>query len=186
MNRDLIAGSQIESRTAMKAFLEWHPQVSADHHGQVTNYFFAPASLPINPSLWTVRRWTSGRRSSGRETPPRSINIHWLYYVRDVYDLFYPGYWDSWPSLHGSTGMTYETGGGGTRGFNWWRDDHTIETETESIAKHFVASLATVETSAAHREERLRDYYQFFVSAVAEGTGGEGRVAYGGDPIRPE
>jgi hypothetical protein len=27
----------------------------------------------------------------------------WQYYVRDVFDLFYAGYWDSWPSLNGAT-----------------------------------------------------------------------------------
>ena len=32
--------------------------------------------------------------------------------MRDVFDLYYPGYWDSWPSLVGASGMTFETDGG--------------------------------------------------------------------------
>ena len=36
----------------------------------------------------------------------------WLYFVRDNYDLYYPGYYDSWPSLNGAMGATYETDGG--------------------------------------------------------------------------
>ena len=104
-----------------------------------------------------------------------------------MFDLYYPGYWDSWPSLHGSTGMTFESDGGGKRGYNWRRDDGTIETLREAIAKHFTASLATLETSAAHREERLKDYYQFFADASAEGQAGKDGlrqvvIAPGDDP----
>ena len=114
---------------------------------------------------------------------------HWLYYNRDVFDLYYPGYWDSWPSLHGSTGMTFESDGGGKRGFNWKRDDGTIETLREAIAKHFTASLATLETSAAHREDRLKDYYRFFATAISEGTSGKDglrqvAISPGDDPGR--
>ena len=80
-----------------------------------------------------------------------------------------------------------ESDGGGKRGFNWKRDDDTIETLRGAIAKHFTASLATLETSAAHREDRLRDYYRFFATAISEAqaaTDGVRQVAIapGGDP----
>ena len=32
----------------------------------------------------------------------------WAYYIREVYDAFYPGYGDSWPTFQGSIGNTYE------------------------------------------------------------------------------
>jgi hypothetical protein len=88
--------------------------------------------------------------------------------VRDIFDLFYPGYWDSWSSLHGAIGMTYETDGGGPRGYRWLRDDETFVTLRDGIAKHFVASLNTVMTAAANREARLRDYRSFFESTLTE------------------
>ena len=68
----------------------------------------------------------------------------WDYYVRDIFDLFYPGYWDTFPSLNGAIGMTYETDGGGFKGLRWTRDDGTIVTLRSAIAKHFVASMATL------------------------------------------
>ena len=188
LNRDLLPASQIESRAAMAAFLEWHPQVNADHHGETKNFFFPPPALPINSALPhdETEHWQS---LFGQGNAAAFTRYHWLYYNRDVFDLYYPGYWDSWPSLHGSTGMTFESDGGGKRGLNWKRDDGTIETLRGAIAKHFTASLATLETSAAHREERLKDYYKFFATAITDGQAGKDGlrtvvIAPGDDPGR--
>ncbi len=85
-----------------------------------------------------------------------------------MFDLFYPGYWDSWASLHGATGMTYETDGGGPLGYRWRREDGTLLTLRDGIAKHVTASLATVTVAAANREARLRDYRDFFESTFKE------------------
>ena len=35
----------------------------------------------------------------------------WTYWSGESFDLFYPGYGDSWPSLNGAIGMTYEQAG---------------------------------------------------------------------------
>ncbi len=188
LNRDLLPGSQIESRVRMAQFLQWHPQVNADHHGETKNFFFPPPAQPVNSSLPhdETEKWQS---LLGKGNAAAFNRYSWLYYSRDVFDLYYPGYWDSWPSLHGSTGMTFESDGGGKRGFNWKRDDGTIETLREAIAKHFTASLATLETAAANRQERLQDYYKFFASAISEANAGKDglrQVAFspGNDPGR--
>lgn len=186
LNRDMLVASQIESQSAMKAFQEWHPQVSADHHGQTANYFFPPAALPINPNIGkaTAEKWLD---VFGRGNAAAFDRYGWNYYSRDVFDLFYPGYWDSWPALNGATGMTYETDGGGWRGLNWRRDDDSILTMRDGIAKHVTASLATVETAVNNREARLRDYRQFFKDAMDEGAKGKVRqfvIPPGSDPTR--
>jgi hypothetical protein len=186
LNRDMLVASQVESQSAMKAFLEWHPQVSADHHGQTANYFFPPAALPINPNInrQNAEKWLD---VFGRGNAAAFDQYGWQYYVRDVFDLFYPGYWDSWPSLNGATGMTYETDGGGWKGLNWRRDDESILTLRDGIARHVTASLATVETAAANREARLRDYRRFYQEAMDEGAKGKIRqfiIAPDGDPGR--
>ncbi|MCV4819819.1 hypothetical protein OFM15_27450, partial [Escherichia coli] len=64
--------------------------------------------------------------------------------------------------------MTYETDGGGFKGLRWTRDDGTIVTFRSSIAKHFVASMTTLEQTAANREARLRDYYEFRSRAMSD------------------
>lgn len=168
LNRDNIVSSQTETRNVQRAYLEWNPQVYVDHHGQPSQFFFPPAAQPINPNLPAEQtaRWLT---TFGRANAAQFDQRQWDFYVRDIFDLFYPGYWDSWPSLNGATGMTYETDGGGFKGLNWKRDDDTIVTLRSAIAKHFVASLTTLETAARHRAARLNDYYEFKRSAIEEG-----------------
>jgi len=150
-----------------KAFFDWNPHVVVDHHGQTSQFFFPPAALPINPNLPqpVTNNWLD---KFGRANAAAFDDLNWAYYARDVFDLFYPGYWDSYPSLNGAIGMTYETDGGGNKGLRWTRDDGTIVTFRSSIAKHFVASMTTLETLSAHREKRLKDFYDFRRNAMAE------------------
>jgi hypothetical protein len=168
LNRDNIASTQRETRNMERAFLEWNPQVFVDHHGQPSQFFFPPAAMPINPNLPSgqTARWLT---EFGRANAAQFDSRKWDYYVRDVFDLFYPGYWDSWPSLNGATGMTYETDGGGRKGINWRRDDETIVTLRSGAAKHFIASMTTLETASRNRAARLSDYFEFKRSAIDEG-----------------
>jgi hypothetical protein len=172
LNRDNIASTQIETRNMQRAYLEWNPQVLVDHHGQPAQFFFPPAAQPVNPNLPSEQtaRWLA---TFGRANAEQFDARNWDFYVRDVFDLFYPGYWDSWPSLNGATGMTYETDGGGFKGLRWKREDDTIVTLRSGIAKHYVASMTTLETAARNREARLRDYYDFRRSGIEEGRTGQ-------------
>lgn len=172
LNRDNAASTQVETRHMQRAYLEWNPQVLVDHHGQPPQYFFPPAALPVNPNLppeQTTRWMTEFGRANAAAFDARN----WDYYVRDVFDLFAPFYWDSWPALNGATGMTYETDGGGFKGIRWKRDDDTIVTLRSAVAKHFIASLTTLETATRNREARLRDFYDFRRSAIEEGRTGQ-------------
>ncbi len=160
LNRDNIATTQKETKNMQKAFLEWNPQIAVDHHGQTSQYFFPPAALPINPNLPqpVTNEWLD---RFGRANAAEFDARRWDYYVRDIFDLFYPGYWDTFPSLNGAIGMTYETDGGGFKGLRWRRDDGTIVTFRSSIAKHYVASLATLEVLAKNRQQKIQDFYNF-------------------------
>lgn len=170
LNRDNIAATQIETKNLQKALFEWNPQIVVDHHGQPSQFFFPPAALPINPNLPQpqTNRWME---IFGRANADSFDRNRWDYYVRDIFDLFYPGYWDSYPSLNGAIGMTYETDGGGFKGLNWTRDDGTIVTFRSAIAKHFVASMTTLETAAKNRAARLQDFYDFRRTAIDEVRG---------------
>src|SRR5207247_6218067 len=159
------AMSQVESRQMARIILSWHPQVFVDHHGQTASYFFPPTAPPLHhvfPERDLVR-WTE---RFGRENARAFDRYGWNYFVRDVFDFFYPGYWDSSPTLHGAIGMTYETDGGGNLELR--RDDEPVVTLLDGIERHFVASLATCATAAATRAERLRDFYLFARSAMDE------------------
>jgi hypothetical protein len=185
LNRDNVASTQTETRNMQRAYLQWNPQVLVDHHGQPAQFFFPPAAQPVNPNLpgSQTERWLT---IFGRANAEQFDARNWDFYVRDVFDLFYPGYWDSWPALNGATGMTYETDGGGFKGLRWKRDDDTIVTLRSAVAKHYVASLTTLDTAARNRESRLRDYYDFRRSGIEEGrTGQMKRIVLlpGRDPV---
>ncbi|MCA1613550.1 MAG: hypothetical protein LC800_05205 [Acidobacteria bacterium] len=186
LNRDNMIASQVETRNMQRAYLEWNPQVSVDHHGQTSQFFFPPAALPVNPNLppQQTTRWLA---EFGRANAAQFDTRHWDYYVRDVFDLFYPGYWDTWPALNGATAMTYETDGGGFKGLRWRRDDDTIVTLRSAIAKHYVASLSTVEVAARNRAARLADFYEFRRTGMEEARTGRAKrfvILPGRDPGR--
>ena len=183
LNRDGFGLTQTESRAVAAEMQRWRPQVFVDLHGQTTQYFFPPNADPINPLF--PEQLTTWIDTIGRANAQAFDGYGWSYYTRDVFDLHYPGYWDSYPSLHGATGMTYETDGGGGKGLRWRRDDGTILTFEDGIAHHFVASMATLDAAARNREARLRDYHAFFDSAVAEAEEAEHQAAVllpGNDP----
>jgi hypothetical protein len=164
MNRDLVAQSQPEVRVMMDGVLRWHPQVFVDHHSTTPTYFFPPVAQAVNLNL--PPQTTKWFDTYGRGNAAAFDRYGWQYFVRGVFDFFYVGYWDEWTTFQGATGMTYETDGGPE--FNKRRDDGTITTFRDGIAHHFVASLATLETTARNRRNRLLDYYEFRRSALAE------------------
>ncbi len=181
MNRDLIAMSQAETRATAGMVLRWHPQVFVDLHSTTAQYFFPPAAQPINQNVPAASiQWLETFGKGNAEAFDRH---GWQYFVRDVFDLHYAGYWDSWPSLLGATGMTFETDGGPELALR--KSDGTVTTFRDGIAHHFVASIATLGTLAAGREARLNDYYEFFAGAMSP-TPGLRRViiAPGSDPRR--
>jgi hypothetical protein len=163
-NRDFLALSQAPARAMLGMLMRWHPQVFVDLHSTTEQYFFPPPAMPVNANLPAhTAKWLE---TFGRGNAEAFDRYGWQYFTRDVFDLFYAGYFDAGPSLHGATGMTYETDGG--KALKRRRDDGTVITFTEGIAHHFVASLATIETASENREPRLMDYYAFHRSAVDE------------------
>ncbi|HEU4720674.1 MAG TPA: M14 family metallopeptidase, partial [Gemmatimonadaceae bacterium] len=185
MNRDLIASTQREVQGIVRMMLRWHPMVAADLHGHVSTYFFPPAARPVNANIvGDAGKWLE---LFGRANAAAFDRYGWMYYSRDVYDLYYPGYYDTWPSLTGAIGMTFETDGGGHRGVLWRRPDGTLLSLRDGIAKHFVASLATIEATASRSTERVRDFLAFRRRAVADGGAGRLRrviIAPARDPGR--
>jgi hypothetical protein len=185
MNRDVIASTQPEVQAIMRGMLRWHPQVAVDQHGQVSTYFFPPAARPVNEHIGAeAEKWLT---RIGRANAAAFDRYGWQYYVRSYFDLYYPGYWDTWPALTGATGMTYETDGGGWKGILWEREDGTKVSFRDGIAKHWVAAMATIEATAAGAAERVRDYLAFRQRAVEDGrTGRMRRVVFSAerDPQR--
>jgi hypothetical protein len=185
MNRDVMTSTQREVQALVRAQVRWHSMVAIDQHGQLGTYFFPPTAPALNPNLGAdFVRWME---IYGKANASAFDQSGWMYYSRDIYDFYGPFYWDTWPSLSGAIGMTYETDGGGWKGHVWRRDDGTLLTLRDGIAKHFTTALATVFTTADRHTERVRDYLAFRQRAIADGrTDVMKRVVLllGDDPLR--
>src|SRR5690606_27432469 len=98
------------------------------------------------------------------------------------YDLLYPGYGDTWPSLLGAVGMTYEQAGGGGAGLRYARTDGDTLTLERRAMQHRTAALATLRAATAEKTRLLLDF------AAANRTAGEGERDFvlvpGSDPAR--
>jgi len=183
LNRDWAWLTQPESRARVRAYLAWHPQVHVDFHEMEPegSYFFFPPAKPIHPAFPPeVSKWAE---IFGNGNAAVFDARGWEYYTGERFDLYYPGYGDTWPTFHGAVGMTYEQAGHGQAGLALALADGDTLTLAERIAHHAVAALSTVEIAAAHRKDRLNDFSRFF-----EPDGRRGPAAYlfppGSDPGR--
>jgi hypothetical protein len=106
LNRDWAWASQQETRDRIAAYRSWEPQVYVDFHemSSESSYFFPPAADPVHPQI--DRRIISWLDTFGRANAEAFDRQGWIYFKGENYDLFYPGYGDSYPSLRGAVGMT--------------------------------------------------------------------------------
>jgi hypothetical protein len=169
MNRDWTWTSQRETLARVALYRAWNPQVFVDFHemGYQSSYFFPPDARPVNANLPAdVDTWLEkfGRANAGAFTKKG-----WPFFVGEEFDLFYPGYGDSWPALHGAIGMTYEVGGGGRGGSAVLRDDGNVYTLADRIARHYTTSMATLRTASENREGLLQYTYEMMRKQIASG-----------------
>ncbi len=172
LNRDWAFATQDETRARLAWLQRLPPQVHVDFHEMYadSSYFFFPAALPRNLNLpASTSEW--GERF-GRGNAAAFDRHGWSYYTGEQFDLLYPGYGDSFPSLRGAIGMTYEQAGHSAGGLAWRQTDGSLLTLYDRIAHHFAASLATVETARAGRRELLDHWRNFHVEALVEGRAG--------------
>ncbi|HXE75730.1 MAG TPA: M14 family metallopeptidase [Candidatus Xenobia bacterium] len=188
LNRDWAWQTQPESRARIAAYRQWNPQVHVDFHemGAEATYYFAPPAEPIHETVAPLlRMWFD---IYGRGNAAAFDRLGFRYYTREDFDLFYPSYGDSWPSLNGAIGMTYEQAGGPAGGLVLeLREGQRTLTLRDRAARHFTSSLATIDTSVKNREARLGDFYDFHRAAIDAGSKGPVRqfiIPGGQDPDR--
>ena len=170
LNRDLFIQSQPETAGKVDVFLDFWPHVVVDLHemGGDATYFFPPTARPTNP--WYGDRQVALMDVFGQANAAAFDERGFAYFNRDVYDLFYPGYVDGWPTAHGALGMTYEQAS--ARSLSYLKSDGTVMTYGDGVLHHFTAALTTAETAARNRERILRDYLAFRRLNVEEGRSG--------------
>jgi len=166
LNRDFFLKTQIESEQKAKVYHQWMPHVFPDLHemGSNSTYFFAPPMTPYNEYVKPVLQkwWNIIAKANGEAFD----HFGWGYYTKESFDSFYPGYGVSYPSINGAIGMTYEQAS--ARGVSTTRDDGSILTLREASWHQFTTSMATARIIAEKREEKVKDFYKFFVTGLEE------------------
>lgn len=163
LNRDWAWATQLETRNRLKIYNDWLPQVAADLHEQYYDapYYFAPAAQPYHTYL---TKWQADFQVEiGKNHAKYFDENGWLYFTKEVFDLLYPSYGDTYPCFNGAIGMTYEQGGHSRAGRAIEMPNGDTLTLADRVAHHTVAALSTVEISsknAARLVENFADFYQ--------------------------
>lgn len=167
MNRDWLALTQPETRGRVKEMNHYRPLVVIDLHemGGDQSYYFAPAAKPVNPHMTDEQ--VENMALIGKNIGVHFDNNGFDYFTREIFDAFYPGYGDSWPTFYGASASTYEVSS--SRGEIFRKSSGEVMTYANTVKRHFVASIATLEGASINRLKLLNDYVEYQKSAIKQG-----------------
>jgi len=171
LNRDWAWQTQQETKQRIALYNQWLPAVHADFHemGPNNSYYFSPAAKPYHADITPWQRKFQGILGDYNKVAFDKNN--WLYFTREIYDLYAPTYGDTWPSFNGAIGMTYEQGGSGAAGVAFARLDGDTLTLVQRIAHHHAASRATIQATAERHDDLLREFQSYFATAKSKPQG---------------
>jgi hypothetical protein len=167
MNRDWLAITQPETAGRIRVMNHYRPLVVIDLHemGGDSSYYFSPAAQPFNPHMTQTQ--IDNMTAIGKNHGKHFDRLGFDYFTREVFDAFYPGYGDSWPTFYGASASTYEVSS--ARGEIFKKQTGETLTYKNTVQRHFVASISTAEGVADHHDKLLNDYYNYQTSAIAAG-----------------
>ncbi|MEQ9423428.1 MAG: M14 family metallopeptidase [Cyclobacteriaceae bacterium] len=171
LNRDWAWQSQIESQGRIKLYNQWLPQVHVDFHEQGVNspYYFAPAAKPYHELITNWQR--EFQQTIGKNHAKYFDENSWLYFTKEVFDLLYPSYGDTYPTYNGAIGMTYEQGGSGRAGLGVITEIGDTLTLKDRIAHHYTTGLSTIEVAVNNSDRLLSEYSGYFDRSINNPTG---------------
>jgi hypothetical protein len=170
MNRDWAWQTQQETRARVQAYQKWMPQIHVDFHEQGFNspYYYAPAAEPFHT---LISDWQREFQFTIGENHNRYFDDNnWLYFTREVFDLFYPSYGDTWPTFNGAIGMTYEQAGI-RAGLGIITESGDTLTLKDRVEHHFVTGLSTIETASKNHDSMVAEFEEYFKKSVEKGLG---------------
>ena len=171
LNRDWAWATQAETKQRLVMYHRWLPQVHPDIHEQGINepYYFAPAAEPMHE---LITPWQRDFQVEIGENNARHFDNHdWFYFTREVFDLFYPSYGDTYPTFNGAIGMTYEQGGGPRGGRSVEIDNGDTLTLYDRIEHHLTTSLSTIEVSSKSAKPLIDNFKTYFSSTSTKPQG---------------
>lgn len=169
LNRDWAWQTQIETQQRVKKYLEWMPHIHVDFHEQGYNapYYFAPAAEPMHE---VITPWQKELQAQiGKNHSKYFDENGWLYFTKQIFDLFYPSYGDTYPTYNGSIGMTYEQGGIGA-GLGVTTNTNEVLTLKDRINHHFTTSLSTIEVASKNAAKIIDEFKKYFQTTKENNT----------------
>jgi hypothetical protein len=171
LNRDWAWQTQVESKQRILVYNDWMPHVHVDFHEQSMNspYYFAPAAEPFHLAITDWQR--DFQTMIGENHTKYFDEENWLYFTREVFDLFYPSYGDTWPTFNGAIGMTYEQAGGGSAGLGVITAEGDTLSLHDRLTHHTTSGLSTVEITAQNAERVIDEFSNYFSNTIENGAG---------------
>ncbi|MEJ1236729.1 M14 metallopeptidase family protein [Chryseolinea sp. T2] len=162
LNRDWAWQTQVESQQRLKVYNQWMPQVHVDFHEQAPNnpYYFAPAAEPYHDVISNWQR--EFQKMIGRNNAKYFDEQGWLYFTKEVFDLYYPSYGDTYPTYSGAIGMTYEQAGSGYAGLSITTEEGDPLTLKDRLTHHHTTGLSTIEITALNATRVIDEYEKYF------------------------
>lgn len=164
LNRDWAWLTQVESQQRIAVYNDWLPHVHVDFHEQGIDepYYFAPAAEPIHEviSEWQKQFQTGLGRNHANYFDAKG----WLYFTKEIFDLLYPSYGDTYPTFNGAIGMTYEQGGGEKAGLGVITGEGTELSLIDRIDHHHTTGISTVEFSVKNKQKLISEFNSFMTN----------------------
>ena len=163
LNRDWAWLTQTESRQRIKIFNQWLPHIHVDFHEQGVNnpYYFAPAAEPFHEVVTDFQR--NFQVTMGKNHAKYFDANGWFYFTKEIFDLLYPSYGDTYPTYNGGVGMTYEQGGSGHAGLGISTFIGDTLSLQDRIAHHHTTGLSTVEVASENAERLNSEFRKFYL-----------------------
>jgi hypothetical protein len=163
LNRDWLPAQLKESRSRLKLFHSWRPQLLTDFHemGSESTFFFQPG-VPTRDNPNTPGRTQELTRRIARYHARYLDRIGSLYFSEETFDDFYYGKGSTYPDINGSVGILFEQASARSlareTSTGLLRFDFTIRNQ-------FTASLSTLEAALNLRKELLENQRDFYLEA---------------------
>jgi len=165
LNRDWVWATQAETQQRIKVYNQWMPNIHVDFHEQgVDNpYYFAPAAEPFHEVITQFQR--DFQMIIGKNNARYFDKNGWLYFSKELFDLLYPSYGDTYPTFNGAIGMTYEQGGSGRAGLGIINREGDELTLKDRIDHHFATGMSTIEMASVHAGELTQEFHKYFTDS---------------------
>lgn len=162
LNRDWAWQTQVETQQRVAQYQQWMPHVHVDFHemGYDGGYYFAPAAEPYHKHISDFQR--DLQMDIGKNHAKYFDREGWLYFTREIFDLLYPAYGDTYPMFNGAVGMTYEQAGHGMSGREIQLSNGDTLKIQDRIDHHTKTALSTIEEASKQAERINKNFIQYF------------------------